>query len=47
LRKPQAQCRQALDLLYLHNAAEMQLEAWGKQGFFEVLRVADKVRMFG
>lgn len=34
-----------LDLLYLHNAAEVQLEARGKQGFFEVLRVAFKVRV--
>jgi hypothetical protein len=33
-----------LDLLYLHNAAEVQLEARGKEGFFEVLRMAFKVR---
>jgi aryl-alcohol dehydrogenase-like predicted oxidoreductase len=34
---------QTLDLLYLHNPAEVQLEARGKAGFFEVLRAAFKV----
>jgi predicted oxidoreductase len=36
-----------LDLLYLHNAAEVQLEARGKEGFFEMLRVAFKVWLSG
>lgn len=34
---------ETLDLLYLHNPAEVQLEARGKAGFFEVLRAAFKV----
>lgn len=34
---------ETLDLLYLHNAAEVQLEARGKAGFFEVLQTAFKV----
>lgn len=34
---------ETLDLLYLHNPAEVQLEARGKQKFFEVLRAAFKV----
>jgi hypothetical protein len=34
---------ETLDLLYLHNPAEVQLEARGKAGFFEVLRTAFKV----
>lgn len=32
-----------IDLLYLHNAAEVQLAARGKEGFFEVLRAAFEV----
>lgn len=36
-----------LDLLYLHNPAEVQLEARGKAGFFEVLRTAFKVGQGG
>jgi hypothetical protein len=34
---------ETLDLLYLHNPAEVQLEARSKAGFFEVLRAAFKV----
>jgi len=34
---------ETLDLLYLHNAAEVQLEARGKEGFFVVLKAAFKV----
>lgn len=34
---------QTLDLLYLHNPAEVQLEARGKAGFFAVLKAAFKV----
>jgi hypothetical protein len=33
-----------LDVLYLHNAAEVQLEARGKAGFMDTLRAAFKVR---
>lgn len=34
---------QTLDLLYLHNAAEVQLQPRGKQGFMDTLRLAFKV----